>query len=83
MVTPSFSLVGFVGCIAGNSSEKHQYLHDIQEPAIGRAAKLSGMQFTPGPDEMLDLVEDQTISGCLEDLVMKDLIYIVSGKCGS
>ena len=30
-----------------------------EEPAIGRAAKMSGMQFTPGPDEVLDMVEDQ------------------------
>ena len=29
-----------------------------EEPAIGRAAKMSGMQFTPGPDEVLDMVED-------------------------
>lgn len=30
-----------------------------EEPAIGRAAKMSGMQFTPGPDEVLDMVEDR------------------------
>eukprot|EP00439_Symbiodinium_sp_Y106_P075520 s179_g15.t1 len=29
------------------------------EPAIGRAATLTGVQFTPGPDELLDLVEDR------------------------
>ncbi|CAJ1363878.1 unnamed protein product [Effrenium voratum] len=29
------------------------------EPAIGRAAKLSGVEFTPNPNDMLDLVEDK------------------------
>lgn len=29
------------------------------EPAIGRAATLTGVQFTPGPDELLDLVEER------------------------
>ncbi|CAK9054118.1 unnamed protein product [Durusdinium trenchii] len=44
------------GGLGGLASE--QLWENFLEPAIGRAAKLSGLQFTPGPDEVLDLVEE-------------------------
>lgn len=48
---------GALGGIAGGLGGD-QLWETFLEPAIGRAAKLSGVQFTPGPDEVLDLVEE-------------------------
>ena len=52
----------FLKVVQGNSGlggfGGDQLWETFLEPAIGRAAKMSGMQFTPGPDEVLDMVEE-------------------------
>lgn len=52
----------FLKVVQGNSGLSglggDQLWETFLEPAIGRAAKLSGLQFTPGPDEVLDMVEE-------------------------
>lgn len=44
------------GGLAGAAGDK--IWESFVEPAIGRAAKLTGLQFRPSPEELLDLVEE-------------------------
>jgi len=51
------SIQGRTGA-GGPNQAANSFFERVLEPVIGRVAKVSGMGFQPGPDELLDMVAD-------------------------